>query len=278
MIIPFLNRFTCSKKQLPFVIQNLSKKNWSVILDYTNENKKNHEKNFKELMNLIEIYPKQHFAIKLSSLNIENTTMMERYIRNIVEKSIEKKSIIYIDAENYKIQDKIGKVSDALMKQYNQNNVNVFKTYQMYRKDSYSILQNDLLADRTHHLGIKLVRGAYYNEDVKYNILHELIGDTHMYYDEAIKFFSTYYSEKDKLLCATHNEDSIVLAKYLIEKNHLKNIEFSQLLGMSDEISTKLAKNYTVYKYLPYGKFQDTIPYLSRRLYENYPMLMYFFR
>lgn len=278
MIIPFLNRFTCSKKQLPFVIQNLSKKNWSVILDYTNENKENHEKNFKELMNLIETYPKQHFAVKLSSLNIENTTMMERYIRNIVEKSIEKKSIIYIDAENYKIQDKIGRVSDALMKQYNQNHVNVFKTYQMYRKDSYSILQNDLLADRTHHLGIKLVRGAYYNEDVKYNILHELIGDTHMYYDEAIKFFSKYYSEKDKLLCATHNEESIVLAKYLIDKNHLKNIEFSQLLGMSDEISTKLAKNYTVYKYLPYGKFQDTIPYLSRRLYENYPMLMYFFR
>ena len=278
MIIPFLNRFTCSKKQLPFVIQNLSKKNWSVILDYTNENKENHEKNFKELMNLIEIYPKQHFAVKLSSLNIENTTMMERYIRNIVEKSIEKKSIIYIDAENYKIQDKIGRVSDELMKQYNQNHVNVFKTYQMYRKDSYSILQNDLLTDRTHHLGIKLVRGAYYNEDVKYNILHELIGDTHMYYDEAIKFFSKYYSEKDKLLCATHNEDSIVLAKYLIEKNHLKNIEFSQLLGMSDEISTKLAKNYIVYKYLPYGKFQDTIPYLSRRLYENYPMLMYFFR
>jgi len=278
MIIPFLNRFTCSKKQLPFVIQNLSKKNWSVILDYTNENKENHEKNFKELMNLIETYPKQHFAVKLSSLNIENTTMMERYIRNIVEKSIEKKSIIYIDAENYKIQDKIGRVSDGLMKQYNQNQVNVFKTYQMYRKDSYSILQNDLLADRTHHLGIKLVRGAYYNEDVKYNILHELIGDTHMYYDEAIKFFSKYYSEKDKLLCATHNEDSIVLAKYLIDKNNLKNIEFSQLLGMSDAISTKLAKNYTVYKYLPYGKFQETIPYLSRRLYENYPMLMYFFR
>lgn len=278
MIIPFLNRFTCSRRQLPFMIHNLKKKNWNVILDYTNENKKNHKNNFKELTNLIKNYPKQNFAIKLSSLNIDNRILMEKYITELVENAIKNKSKIYIDAEHCEIQDKINQVSNELMKEYNKNEVNVYKTYQMYRKDSFCNLQKDLLMERNYCLGVKLVRGAYYNEDAKYNLLHELIGDTHMYYDEAIKFFVENYKKNDKLLCATHNESSIVLAKYLIDQNKLKNIEFSQLLGMSDDISIKLAKNYKVYKYLPYGKFKDTIPYLTRRLYENYPMIMYLLR
>ena len=49
-------------------------------------------------------------------------------------------------------------------------------------------------------------------------------------------------------------------------------------MGMSDGQSQELAKKYTVYKYLPYGDFQDTLPYLIRRLYENYPMLMNIFK
>ena len=38
---------------------------------------------------------------------------------------------------------------------------------------------------------------------------------------------------------------------------------------MSDGISEELSKNYRVFKYLPYGNFNDTLPYLIRRLDEN---------
>ena len=45
---------------------------------------------------------------------------------------------------------------------------------------------------------------------------------------------------------------------------------------MNDELSKYLLENGNqVYKYIPYGNWIDSIPYLSRRLYENYDILKY---
>ena len=59
------------------------------------------------------------------------------------------------------------------------------------------------------------------------------------------------------------------MKKNKIEKNDEK-VWFSQLYGMSDNISFALAKNgYNVTKYLPFGPIKEVIPYLIRRLDEN---------
>ena len=60
----------------------------------------------------------------------------------------------------------------------------------------------------------------------------------------------------------------------LVKQNNIlnsdKRIYFSQLFGMSDNITSILAENkFNVAKYLPYGPVKDLIPYLTRRAEEN---------
>jgi proline dehydrogenase len=73
---------------------------------------------------------------------------------------------------------------------------------------------------------------------------------------------------------ATHNEESNLLAvRLLLDKglplNH-PHVHFSQLYGMSDNITFNLAKaGCSVSKYLPFGPIGDVVPYLMRRAQEN---------
>ncbi len=62
------------------------------------------------------------------------------------------------------------------------------------------------------------------------------------------------------------------MAKKGIANDH-PHIYFSQLYGMSDQISFNLASlGYNVSKYVPYGPVNSTLPYLIRRAEENTSM------
>ena len=275
MRLPIINRFTCNVKQLESFIKEINSKNMKVIVDYANENQNDFNKNYRIMKELILSKKSSHIAIKLSSLNIHNYSYAYESSLDLISQAVKNRNKIFVDAEDFLIQESIDSISDDLMSTFNKNEVNVYKTYQMYRNDYLNILRNDLMKDRGYYIGCKLVRGAYYNQDKKYNILFNTIEDTHNSYNHGIESFNEFGKEKDKLLCATHNEESI--DKALSYKN--KNIEYAQLLGMSDNLSQKLVNNgETVYKYLPFGNFQETLPYLIRRLYENYPILLNIFK
>tara|TARA_A100000164_G_scaffold380684_1_gene429097 strand:- start:2336 stop:2776 length:441 start_codon:yes stop_codon:yes gene_type:complete len=76
------------------------------------------------------------------------------------------------------------------------------------------------------------------------------------------------------LFIGTHNEKSNLLAVKLMEKLKIDkandNVWFSQLYGMSDNISFSLAKKgFNVAKLIPFGPVKEVIPYLMRRIEEN---------
>ena len=274
----FLNRFTCLPSQLSSVINIINSRKMLPIIDYVSENNKDIEKSLHIIHKSLISYPSNTFALKLSSFHSNNHIQNFIYTDDICNRAISNNSKIMIDAENNKLQDEINILSNEMLKKYNTNDVYVYKTYQMYRKDGLSNFIYDLSCPREYYIGFKLVRGAYLNEDKKFGVLCDSYDETNEQYNKAIEIFTKYSKTNDILLCATHNEDSI---KYAIRESFRgkHNIEFAQLMGMSDSLSRSLAsQGFKTYKYLPYGNLRESIPYLLRRLYENYPMMMNIFK
>ena len=76
------------------------------------------------------------------------------------------------------------------------------------------------------------------------------------------------------VIIASHNEASNLRSVNTMIQNgltmHHPHIHFSQLYGMSDNITFNLAKaGCSVSKYLPFGPIKEVIPYLMRRAQEN---------
>jgi len=86
--------------------------------------------------------------------------------------------------------------------------------------------------------------------------------------------FCIEHLDRIAVIVASHNEYSNLLATQLLDKKNLphnhSHVHFSQLYGMSDNITFNLAKSgCSVSKYLPFGPIKDVVPYLMRRAQEN---------
>ena len=292
MLFPkIINRYTANFRTLPALIQKINSRNMIPIIDYANENTINYMKNYTTIYETVNNYPGNVFAVKFSSLGLnlnkinklkEPTNIDQSYVLadNLIDLATNQKSTIMLDAEQDDIQADINSYTNNLIDKYNNKKPVVYKTYQMYRKDAFEILEQDMKTFKDHYLGIKLVRGAYYNTDYEKDVLYSDKLDTDSAYNEALKQFFANGNRNHYLVAATHNQESINLLMNLNEQYKNRelenNIAFAHLLGFSDNLSENLVqKKYRVYKYLPFGSYIDTFPYLLRRLYENYPMLMH---
>ena len=189
---------------------------------------------------------------------------------------------VFIDAEESWIQGAIDKIVLVLMKKYNQKQVLVYNTLQMYRNDRLMYLDKiiDTARRERFKLGFKLVRGAYHEKEIErakekgYKIpVHLKKGDTDKDFNKSLEICLNNI-DLISICSGTHNikssEHLISLMKEKGLKNNDKRIFSSQLLGMSDNISYNLAKEgYNVSKYVPYGPVREVIPYLIRRAEEN---------
>lgn len=189
---------------------------------------------------------------------------------------------VFIDAEETWIQDSIDHLVWLMMKRYNKTRVVVYNTFQLYRKDRLEFLiESYERAQRAGFiLGAKLVRGAYMEKESKraaemgYETpINPDKQTTDDHYNTALRFCLDQI-ETIGLCNASHNAESAGLQVEIMHKkgipaNH-PNCMFSQLYGMSDNLTFNLAKaGYRVSKYMPYGQVTDVIPYLIRRAQEN---------
>lgn len=203
-------------------------------------------------------------------------------LNDICKAAVAAKTPVFIDAEESWIQDVIDTLAEEMMEQYNQDNAWVSTTVQLYRHDRLAYLRD--LIDRSkaagYQLGVKVVRGAYLEKE---NDRAEEKGyptpmqpnkpATDHHYNEALRTCIDHFPHVH--ICAgTHNEaSSHLLTELMAEKeipNDHSNVLFSQLLGMSDNISFNLGHaGYNTAKYLPYGPVKAVMPYLIRRAQEN---------
>ncbi len=138
--------------------------------------------------------------------------------------------------------------------------------------------------------------------------IHSSIEETHDCYNNVLEMLLRKKVSGDanlaslEVMCATHNQESIERALDLMEELGLNNddndkqdgvgmgddssnaatcgtgsrakpssaVHFAQLYGMSDNLTFPLGEyKYKAYKYVPYGRPDEVLPYLIRRAQEN---------
>ncbi len=187
-----------------------------------------------------------------------------------------------VDAEESWIQDAIDELVAAMMERYNTQRALIYNTVQLYRHDRLAFLKRSTEEARTkgYQLGVKLVRGAYMEKEreraAEKGYRDPIQPDKTACdrdYDEALRWCVSNV-DRVSIVAGTHNEQSSLLLARLMEERGIAHddtrIWFSQLLGMSDNISYNLAASgYRVAKYVPYGPVKEVLPYLIRRAAEN---------
>lgn len=189
---------------------------------------------------------------------------------------------VLVDAEESWIQDPVDALTILMMDTYNKGKAVVFNTLQLYRHDRLAFLKDSLVAaeERDFVLGAKLVRGAYMEKERKraadngYPSPIQPDKETcDKDYNLAVEFCINNI-QRISVIVASHNEYSNLYTTQLLDQKGLPHnhphVHFSQLFGMSDNITFNLAKSgCSVSKYLPFGPIDDVVPYLMRRAQEN---------
>lgn len=189
---------------------------------------------------------------------------------------------VLIDAEESWIQDPVDALAMQMMQNFNLGKAIVYNTAQLYRIDRLQYIKDScrFANENNFKLGMKVVRGAYMEKErsraLELNYPSPIKINKHATddgFNAAIEFCVN--PENDVyIVLGSHNEYSNLKATELMNKFGIplndQRIHFSQLYGMSDNITFNLAKaGCLVSKYLPFGPINDVIPYLMRRAQEN---------
>jgi proline dehydrogenase len=219
---------------------------------------------------------------QLEPAELEEWNRVYDRMHSITMAAAEAKVGFLVDAEESWIQDPVDAITMLMMDKFNKSKLVIYNTLQLYRHDRLQFLMDSFEAakERNFLLGAKLVRGAYMEKERKRaeekgypSPIQPHKDATDRDFDEAVRF-CLQHLDRIGLIVASHNERSNLLTTELLQQKALKldhpHVHFSQLYGMSDNITYNLAQaGCSVSKYLPFGPINDVIPYLMRRAQEN---------
>jgi proline dehydrogenase len=293
------------------VIQNLGRSGIGTILDYSIEGKSDEtafEATKNELLKVVRRADRDPFIpfavfkvtglarfelLEKTSANKElNETEKAEWQRakqrvwEICQTAFDEQQPIFIDAEESWIQDSIDKLATEMMEKFNSAKPIIYNTIQMYRRDRLAFLKKSFAEANAgnYFLAVKLVRGAYMEKERERaaalgypSPIQPDKESTDHDFDAAVDFCFENLN-RVSFVVGTHNEKSVQKLVRLMKERNVPNnhphIYFSQLYGMSDNLSYVLAaEGYNVSKYVPYGPVKDALPYLIRRAKENTAMM-----
>ncbi len=223
--------------------------------------------------------------VPLEKLNADEKEEWQRIVSRLdrICESAQRNNInVLIDAEESWIQGPVDALTMLMMKKFNSEKAVVYNTAQLYRHDRLQFIKDccHFAKETNFKLGMKLVRGAYMEKErqraIEMNYPSPINNTKRATDDEynAALAFSINPENDIFIVVGSHNEYSNLYAVELMTKYglplHTSHVHFSQLYGMSDNITFNLAKaGCWVSKYLPFGPIKDVIPYLMRRAQEN---------
>lgn len=231
-----------------------------------------------------------------SEKDVQDYKLLMERAREVAANAAKLNVSLMIDAEQTYFQPAIDHVAIHLSSEFNTikgtQRPTVFTTYQMYLKDAYGRLVQDVhRAERNgYRFAAKLVRGAYMESERKRakelglaDPICDGIEATHASYDKGVNLLldrlEAWAAKQSKspppvtFMVASHNRNSTFRARDRLmsaDKRLSEYVSFGQLLGMCDATSLQLARQGLLsYKYVPYGPVKDVVPYLVRRAAEN---------
>jgi proline dehydrogenase len=218
----------------------------------------------------------------LASDEREEWHRIRHRMMRVCERAAEKNIGVLVDAEESWVHDPVDALTILMMDTFNKRKAVVYNTLQHYRHDRLSFLKDSYEAavERNFILGAKLVRGAYMEKERRRaeekgypSPIQPDKESTDKDYNAGVRFCVDHL-DRISLIVASHNEYSNLFATKLLQQKGLSlnhpHVHFSQLYGMSDNITFNLAHaGCSVSKYLPFGPIKDVIPYLMRRAQEN---------
>jgi RHH-type proline utilization regulon transcriptional repressor/proline dehydrogenase/delta 1-pyrroline-5-carboxylate dehydrogenase len=231
------------------------------------------------------IYEQLNLSVKLSALhpkvllpkiNSLKTKLLPR-LKEIIRLCIECHISISFDAEESYRQDVYLTILEELIRDFQFKDFSgIGFVVQGYSKRSFYIIDwiANLAKETNKRIPVRLVKGAYWDSEIKYSQERGLKG--YPVFTKKEHTDISYIACAQKLLSynqlifpqfATHNA---VTAATIIEIGKNKDFEFQRLQGMGESLHNLLLKNgYKSRIYAPVGEYDNLLAYLMRRLLEN---------